>query len=75
MGWRFHRSIKILPGLHLHLSKTRGVSISAAIGGLSFNLGADGKTFTTVGLHGTGLSFRKQGHIPGTRVFHRRKQP
>ncbi len=70
MGFRFRKTIGLFGGLfRLNLSKTRGVSLSAGAGPARFNVGADGRTYTTLGLHGTGLSYRVQGHIPGTKVF------
>ena len=55
MGFRFRKRVKILPGLWLNLSKS-GVSTSIGGKGLTVNL-KNGKTKTTVGLPGTGLSY------------------
>jgi hypothetical protein len=55
MGFRFHRSIKILPGIRLNFGK-RGVSTSIGVRGAHLTFGKAG-TRTTVGLPGTGLSF------------------
>ena len=57
MGYlRFRRTVKILPGVHLHISKT-GVSASLGRRGTSLNVGPRGK-FLTLGLPGTGVSYR-----------------
>jgi hypothetical protein len=55
MGFRFHRSIKILPGIRLNFGK-RGVSTSIGVRGAHMTFGATG-TRTTVGLPGSGLSY------------------
>jgi len=55
MGFRFHKSIKIAPGLRINLSKT-GPSLSVGRPGASFNIGPKG-TRTTVGAPGTGMSY------------------
>ena len=55
MGFHFRRRIRLAPGIHLNLSKS-GISTSLGGHGLTVNLGR-GKTRTTVGLPGTGLSY------------------
>ena len=55
MGLRFRKRIKILPGITLNLSKS-GVSTSIGKKGLTVNVG-HGKTRTTVGIPGTGMSY------------------
>jgi hypothetical protein len=55
MGFRFRRSIKILPGLRLKIGK-RGVSTSIGVRGAHVTFGKIG-THTTVGLPGSGLSY------------------
>jgi hypothetical protein len=55
MGFRFHRSIKLLPGLRLNFGK-RGISASIGMRGAHVTYGPSG-TRTTVGLPGTGLSY------------------
>lgn len=54
MGFRFQKRVKLLPGVTLNLSK-RGVSTSVGVKGLRVTKG-HGKTRTTVGLPGTGIS-------------------
>jgi hypothetical protein len=58
MGWSFRRSIKILPGLRLNLSK-RGVGISAGVRGAHASTGPRGTWFNT-SLPGSGLSYRER---------------
>ncbi|WP_283743024.1 DUF4236 domain-containing protein [Sideroxydans sp. CL21] len=55
MGLRFRRRIKILPGVWFNLSKS-GISTSIGGKGLTVNL-KGGKTKTTVGIPGSGLSY------------------
>ena len=55
MGFRFRRSIKILPGIRLNFGK-RGISASIGVRGAHVTYGPTG-TRTTVGLPGTGLSY------------------
>ena len=64
MGFRFRKSIKLLPGLKINLTH-KGIS-SASIGkpGASLNIGKKG-TRTSVGIPGTGLSYSK--HRPYTK--------
>jgi Protein of unknown function (DUF4236) len=57
MGYfRFRKSFGILPGVHVNLSKT-GVSTSVGGHGATLNMG-HGKRTVTLGLPGTGLSYR-----------------
>jgi len=59
MGYfRFHRSIRLLPGLRLNISK-RGGSVSVGGRGATVNLNKKGVR-TTVGLPGSGLSYVSQ---------------
>jgi hypothetical protein len=55
MGLRFHRAIRLLPGLRLNLGKT-GVSVSLGRPGATVNFSRRG-TRSTIGLPGTGLSY------------------
>jgi hypothetical protein len=72
MVLRFRRSIRILPGIHINLSKG-GASISVGGPGASINVGKRGVT-RTVGIPGTGISDRTvisrphQGHHDGDLV-------
>jgi hypothetical protein len=55
MGWRFRRSIRILPGIRLNLSRS-GVSTSVGVRGAHVTVG-HGKVRETVGLPGIGISY------------------
>ena len=55
MGIRFRKRIKLFPGLWVNLSKS-GASVSAGVKGFTVNSGR-GKSRTTVGLPGTGVSY------------------
>jgi hypothetical protein len=55
MGFRFRRSIKLLPGLRLNVGK-RGISTSIGVRGAHVTFGETG-TRTTVGLPGSGVSY------------------
>lgn len=60
MGFRFRRSMKIAPGIRLNLTKT-GVGISAGVRGARVSVHSSGRTTTTAGLPGTGLSWVSTG--------------
>jgi hypothetical protein len=65
MGFRFRRSVKLLPGLRLNLSKG-GVSLSAGIPGAHINFSPRGAR-TTFGVPGSGFSWStnlKPGQTP-----------
>jgi hypothetical protein len=69
MGFfRFRKTIKLLPGMKINLSKT-GISTSLGGPGASVNLG-HGQVKGTVGIPGTGLSYQEQ-----TRKRRRRSSP
>jgi hypothetical protein len=57
MGLRFQKRIKILPGVYINLSKS-GVSASLGGRGATVNVGSTGKRMITLGVPGTGLSYR-----------------
>lgn len=56
MGFRFRKTISIIPGVRVNLSKS-GVSASVGGKGESVNIGHDGRVRGTVGLPGTGVSY------------------
>jgi len=58
MGLRFHKKIKLLPGLYLNISK-QGISLSGGINGATVNLGKGGLT-GTASAPGSGLSYRQR---------------
>jgi len=55
MGFRFRRSIKLLPGIRLNFGK-RGISTSIGVRGAHVTIGRTG-TRTTLGIPGSGLSY------------------
>ena len=57
MGLRFHRSIRLLPGLRVNLSKS-GVGLSAGDLGVTYSIGPKSER-TTIGVPGTGVSYLK----------------
>lgn len=68
MGFRFRKSVKLMPGVRLNLGK-RGASVSLGGKGLTYNINKKG-TRTTVGVPGTGVSYssyspRKNQHTGG----------
>ncbi len=64
MGLRFQRRLKLLPGVHLNLS---GSGIGVSVGGRGAHIGvtARGQRYASVGLPGTGLSWREYHKPPG----------
>lgn len=60
MGFRFRRSIRILPGLRINLSKKGISSITIGRRGASLNINRRGEKRATVGIPGTGLSWQTQ---------------
>ena len=57
MAFRFHRRMRVLPGLWINISKTGPLSLSAGVRGITANFGRKG-TRLTGSVHGTGLSYR-----------------
>ena len=55
VGFNFRKRVKILPGVTLNIGK-KGVSTSVGTRGARMTFG-NGKTRTTVGLPGTGVSY------------------
>ena len=67
MGFRFRRSIGIIPGLKLNISKS-GISTSIGGRGATINFSRRG-TRTTVGIPGTGLSYSTLSSADGASEF------
>jgi hypothetical protein len=66
MGWRFRRSLRILPGVRVNISKRGFSSLSIGRRGLTLNVGRKG-TKETIGLPGTGISYTTPvQHLPTT---------
>ena len=57
MGFRFQRRIRIAPGVRLNLSKS-GIGASMGRTGLRLGMDAKRRKYFSVGLPGTGLSYR-----------------
>jgi len=64
MGFRFRRSVKVLPGVKLNFGKT-GVSASVGRRGANVTVGKRG-AHANVGLPGTGISYRERLDAPST---------
>ena len=62
MGFRFRRSIRLLPGVRVNLSKS-GPSVSVGRRGASVTVGPRG-THANVGIPGTGMSWRERIDAP-----------
>ena len=62
MALRFRRRIKILPGVHVNVSRA-GISTSIGVRGASMTFGKRG-TYTNVGIPGTGVSWRERVDAP-----------
>ncbi|MEP9403520.1 DUF4236 domain-containing protein [Sphingomonas sp. VNH70] len=73
MGFRFQKRISILPGVRLNLSKS-GASWSFGPRGASVNLGKRG-VYGTVGVPGTGLSYRERLDKPSRRTVAPSRDP
>ena len=55
MGFRYRKSVRLIPGVRLNLSKS-GTSVSVGGRGLTTNFSKRGRR-TTISLPGTGLSY------------------
>ena len=68
MGFRFRRSVKILPGIKLNMSKKGVSSVSIGRAGATMNINRKG-TKTTVGIPGSGLSYstKRSGRTTASR--------
>lgn len=65
MGFRFRKSIKILPGIRLNVGKKGINSVSVGGRGATTNIGKHG-TLTTYSIPGTGISYRTGSHKTGS---------
>jgi len=65
MGFRFRRSVRILPGVKINLSG-RGASVSLGARGFHYTIGPKG-TRVTAGIPGTGLSWTQYTPYANTR--------
>lgn len=58
MGWSFRKRVKIIPGVHLNVSKS-GISTTIGVRGANVNISKKG-TYLNTGIPGTGISSRKK---------------
>lgn len=56
MGFRFRKSIKIIPGIKLNINK-KSTSLTIGTRGAHYTINSTGSETTSVGLPGTGLSY------------------
>ena len=56
MGLRFRKSIKICKGMRVNLSGS-GIGLSVGTRGFSYSVNSKGRSTTTIGIPGTGLSY------------------
>jgi hypothetical protein len=66
MGFRFQRRVRIAPGVRLNLSKS-GAGASLGRKGLRIGIDAKRRRYFSIGLPGTGLSYRAFFGPPVTR--------
>lgn len=72
MGMRFRKSKQIMPGVRLNLS-AKSASVSIGPKGLKKTFSTSGRTTTTVGIPGSGLSYstsKKMGSAPARSTSH-----
>lgn len=62
MGLRFHKSIKILPGVRLNINKG-SVSVTAGVKGAHYTLSSKGTGTASLGIPGTGVSYQKKMNL------------
>src|ERR1700756_4237863 len=65
MGFRFRKSIKILPGIRLNVGRKGINSVSVGGRGATANIGKHG-THTTYSIPGTGISYRTGSYKSGS---------
>lgn len=59
MGLRFHKKIKILPGVDINLSKS-GIGLSVGTKGAKVSVNPKGDVYGNVSIPGTGISYREK---------------
>ena len=59
MGLKFHKKIKVLPGLDINLSK-KGMGVSIGPKGSKLTINSKGDIYTNISIPGTGVSFREK---------------
>lgn len=75
MAWSYRKRIKIIPGVHLNISKS-GISTSIGVRGASMNFSSNG-TYLNTGIPGTGLYNRRKiaGKNEAPIPDHKNEQP
>jgi hypothetical protein len=63
MGFRFRRTISILPGVKLNINKS-SASISVGPRGLKHTISTNGTSTNSVGIPGSGLSYSERSGGP-----------
>lgn len=71
MGFRFRKSVKILPGVRVNLGNKGVNSVSVGTRGAKVNFGKKGVR-STVGINGTGLSYSEYAPYQNKRSSKRR---
>jgi hypothetical protein len=74
MGLRFQRRVRVLPVVHLNLSRS-GVGVSIGGRGAHVGITARGQRYSSVGLPGTGVSWREYQRKPVPRQCELCQQP
>jgi hypothetical protein len=74
MGLRFQRRVRLFPGLSLNLSRS-GVGVSMGTRGVHVGITGRGQRYTSVGLPGTGVSWREYERKPAPRQCELCQQP
>lgn len=59
MGWRFRKSVKILPGVKLNFNKN-STSLTLGGRGAHYTVNSNGRKTLSAGIPGTGLSYTEQ---------------
>jgi tetratricopeptide (TPR) repeat protein len=62
VGMRFRKSIRLGPGVRVNVSK-RGVGLGVGPQGMSYSVNSSGRTYKSVGVPGTGLSYVQTGTV------------
>jgi predicted negative regulator of RcsB-dependent stress response len=65
MGFRFRKSVKIMPGLRLNFSKS-GVGLSAGVRGARVSINSRGRMTRSVGIPGTGIGYVTSSSLTGS---------
>lgn len=64
MGFRFHRSFKLAPGIRMTVTP-KGLGVSAGSGGAKLSVHSSGRVTGTAGIPGSGLSYTQRRLVHG----------